>query len=117
MEHKRKAVIHHLKRQGIIVRELVFIEGGAAGNYECAPDGRCPCMPARRSPYRLRASRPPDSDYIPPTKNCHQKSDICAMNLLTGEAEFVKAGAAASYIKRGNWVDEVAADTLPLGLK
>lgn len=40
MEHKRKAVIHHLKRQGIIVRELVFIEGGAAGNYECAPDGR-----------------------------------------------------------------------------
>ncbi|MDE6619620.1 MAG: SpoIIE family protein phosphatase [Lachnospiraceae bacterium] len=41
--------------------------------------------------------------------------DICAMDLLTGEAEFVKAGAAASYIKRGNWVDEVAADTLPLG--
>ena len=41
--------------------------------------------------------------------------DVCAVNLLTGEAEFVKAGAAASYIKRGNWVDEVAADTLPLG--
>lgn len=41
--------------------------------------------------------------------------DVCAVNLLTGEAEFVKAGAASSYIKRGNWVDEVAADTLPLG--
>lgn len=41
--------------------------------------------------------------------------DVCALNLLTGEAEFVKAGAAASYIKRGNWVDEVSADTLPLG--
>lgn len=41
--------------------------------------------------------------------------DLCAVNLLTGEAEFIKAGAAASYIKRGNWVDEVSADTLPIG--
>ena len=40
MEHKRKALIQHLKRQGIVVRELVFIEGGAAGSYEAAQDGR-----------------------------------------------------------------------------
>ena len=26
MEHKRKALIQHLKRQGIVVRELVFID-------------------------------------------------------------------------------------------
>ncbi len=41
--------------------------------------------------------------------------DVCAVNLLTGDAEFIKAGAAPSYVKRGNRVDEVEADTLPLG--
>lgn len=41
--------------------------------------------------------------------------DICSVNLLTGDAEFIKAGAAASYIRRAGGVDEVASDTLPLG--
>jgi stage II sporulation protein E len=41
--------------------------------------------------------------------------DVCAVNLLTGEAEFMKAGAAASYIKHGKRVDEISQDTLPLG--
>lgn len=41
--------------------------------------------------------------------------DVCSVNLLTGEAEFIKAGAAASYVKRQKRVDEVSADTLPLG--
>ncbi len=41
--------------------------------------------------------------------------DLCALNLLTGEAEFLKAGAAPSYIKRGSCVEEIASDTLPLG--
>ena len=229
MEHKRKAVIHHLKRQGIIVRELVFIEGGAAGNYECAPDGRFgnrvsiearavgrhtvsasvlgeflssffgrKLVPSAESALVIgrgyntfiyedeprytvlsAVSRAVKEDEkisgdnfsleeynqsqvvvmladgmgsgelacrdsqaviefmerfleagfqkekafsmvngaIAAQNGCCNLTtlDICAMNLLTGEAEFVKAGAAASYIKRGNWVDEVAADTLPLG--
>ena len=229
MEHKRKAVIHHLKRQGIIVRELVFIEGGAAGNYECAPDGRFgnrvsiearavgrhtvsasvlgeflssffgrKLVPSAESALVIgrgyntfiyedeprytvlsAVSRAVKEDEkisgdnfsleeynqsqvvvmladgmgsgelacrdsqaviefmerfleagfqkekafsmvngaIAAQNGCCNLTtlDICAMNLLTGEAEFVKAGAAASYIKRGHWVDEVAADTLPLG--
>ena len=41
--------------------------------------------------------------------------DLCAMNLLTGDAEFIKAGAAASYLKRGGKVEEIVSDTLPLG--
>lgn len=41
--------------------------------------------------------------------------DICDVNLLTGEAEFIKAGAAPSFIRRGRRVDEISADTLPLG--
>lgn len=41
--------------------------------------------------------------------------DVCAVNLLTGEAELIKAGAAPSFIKHGGYVDEVSADTLPLG--
>lgn len=41
--------------------------------------------------------------------------DLCAVNLLTGEAELIKAGAAPSFVKRGKRVDEISADTLPLG--
>lgn len=41
--------------------------------------------------------------------------DLCSVNLLTGEAEFLKAGAASSYIKRDALVEEIASDTLPLG--
>lgn len=229
MEHKRKALIHHLKRQGIVVRELVFIEGGAAGSCESTPDGRCGnrisiearavgrqtvsasvlgeflsaffgrrLVPSAESAlvigrgyntfiyedeprytvlsavsravkegerisgdnfsleeYNqsqvvvmladgmgsgelacrdsqaviefmerfLEAGFPKEKAFsmvngaIAAQNGCCNLTtlDVCAFNLLTGEAEFVKAGAAASYIKRGNWVDEVAADTLPLG--
>lgn len=229
MEHKRKALIHHLKRQGIVVRELVFIEGGAVGGCEAAPDGRCGnrisiearavgrhtvsasvlgeflssffgrrLVPSAESALVIgrgyntfiyedeprytvlsAVSRAVKEDEkvsgdnfsleeynqsqivvmladgmgsgetacrdsqaviefmerfleagfqkekafsmvngaIAAQNGCCNLTtlDICAMNLLTGEAEFVKAGAAASYIKRGNWVEEVAADTLPLG--
>lgn len=41
--------------------------------------------------------------------------DLCALNLHTGEAEFIKAGAAPSFRKRGHIVDEITSDTLPLG--
>lgn len=41
--------------------------------------------------------------------------DICSIDLLNGEADFFKAGAAASFLKRGINVEEIAADTLPLG--
>lgn len=41
--------------------------------------------------------------------------DICSVNLHNGDAEFLKAGSAVSFRKRGSNVDEIAPDTLPLG--
>ena len=41
--------------------------------------------------------------------------DVCEVNLHRGEAEFMKAGAAASFRKRGTQVDEILSETLPLG--
>ncbi len=41
--------------------------------------------------------------------------DLCSINLLNGEAEFIKAGAAASFVKHGTRVEEISFDTLPLG--
>lgn len=50
------------------------------------------------------------------TQCCNMTTlDICEVNLLSGDAEFLKAGAAPSYLKRGRRVDEISADTLPLG--
>lgn len=42
--------------------------------------------------------------------------DICELNLYTGGCDFVKVGAACTYIKRGNMVDRLSAENLPLGI-
>ena len=42
--------------------------------------------------------------------------DICSMDLYTGECEFLKVGAACTYIKRGQLVDRLSAQNLPLGV-
>ena len=41
--------------------------------------------------------------------------DVCSIDLMTGDADFLKAGAASSYIRRGRHVEKIASDTLPLG--
>lgn len=41
--------------------------------------------------------------------------DFCILDLHTGEAEMLKAGAASSFRKRGRMVDEISSDSLPLG--
>lgn len=41
--------------------------------------------------------------------------DLCTVHLHTGEVEFLKAGCASSFCKRGNKVQEITCDTLPLG--
>ncbi len=42
--------------------------------------------------------------------------DICELNLYTGDCDFVKAGAAATYIKRDLMVDRLSVGNLPLGI-
>jgi stage II sporulation protein E len=41
--------------------------------------------------------------------------DMCSINLMNGELDFIKAGAAPSFVKRGKRVDKITSDTLPLG--
>lgn len=42
--------------------------------------------------------------------------DICALNLYTGVCEFLKAGAATTFIKRDQWVEAISSTTLAAGL-
>ena len=42
--------------------------------------------------------------------------DISRINLYTAMCEFIKIGGAATYIKRGNWMESVSAKTLPVGM-
>ena len=42
--------------------------------------------------------------------------DVCDMNLYTGECEFIKVGAACTYIKRGRLVDRLSSQSFPLGV-
>ncbi len=42
--------------------------------------------------------------------------DICEIDLYDGVCEFIKIGAAASFIKRGHMVEQIVTDSLPLGI-
>ena len=41
--------------------------------------------------------------------------DMGIINLYTGNCEFVKAGAATTFIKRKNWVETITSTSVPLG--
>ncbi|MBO5166484.1 MAG: SpoIIE family protein phosphatase [Lachnospiraceae bacterium] len=42
--------------------------------------------------------------------------DICEVDLYDGVCEFIKIGAAASFIKRGHMVEQISGGSLPLGI-
>ena len=42
--------------------------------------------------------------------------DMGTINLCTGMCEFVKIGAASTFIKRDNWVETISSTTLPIGM-
>ncbi len=42
--------------------------------------------------------------------------DMGIINLFTGICEFIKIGAAATFIKRDHWVETISSTTLPIGM-
>lgn len=42
--------------------------------------------------------------------------DISAIDLYSGVCEFLKIGAATSFIRRGNWVETITSTSLPAGI-
>ncbi|MCI5701040.1 MAG: SpoIIE family protein phosphatase [Lachnospiraceae bacterium] len=42
--------------------------------------------------------------------------DVCSLNLYTGVCEFLKAGAATTFIKRSEWVETITSTSLAVGL-
>ena len=42
--------------------------------------------------------------------------DICSIDLHSGQAEFIKIGAATTYIKRGKGVAQIISESLPMGI-
>lgn len=42
--------------------------------------------------------------------------DMSVIDLFTGMCDFVKIGAAATFIKRGNWVETITSTSLPVGV-
>ncbi|HCM13282.1 MAG TPA: stage II sporulation protein E, partial [Lachnospiraceae bacterium] len=42
--------------------------------------------------------------------------DMSILNLFTGMCEFIKIGAASTFIKRENWVETISSTTLPIGM-
>lgn len=47
---------------------------------------------------------------------CSATVDLCEIDMITGEAHFVKCGAAASYLLRGDSMFRIASSTMPLGI-
>lgn len=42
--------------------------------------------------------------------------DLCALDLYTGICEFLKAGAATTFIRRSNWVETITSSSMAAGL-
>lgn len=42
--------------------------------------------------------------------------DLSMLNLYTGVCEFVKIGAATTFIKRDNWVETISSTSMPVGV-
>ena len=49
-------------------------------------------------------------------EECSATLDLFSFDTVTGEAEFIKSGAAASYIKRGGSLYRIKSETIPLGV-
>lgn len=49
-------------------------------------------------------------------QNMFATLDISRINLYGGTCEFIKIGGAATYLRRGNWLECVEAKTLPIGM-
>lgn len=49
-------------------------------------------------------------------QNMFATLDISRINLYGGTCEFIKIGGAATYLKRGKWLECVEAKTLPIGM-
>jgi len=47
---------------------------------------------------------------------CSASADVMELDMLTGRAEFLKCGAAASFVRRRDNLFKLAAATLPLGI-
>lgn len=42
--------------------------------------------------------------------------DMAVINLFTGICDFIKIGAATTFIKRNDWVESISAHTMPIGV-
>ena len=49
-------------------------------------------------------------------RECSATVDLFSVDLYRGDAEFLKSGAAASYVKRGSSIFRIKSKTAPLGL-
>lgn len=49
-------------------------------------------------------------------QNMYATLDISRINLYSGTCEFIKIGGAATYLRRGKWMECVEARTLPIGM-
>ena len=50
------------------------------------------------------------------TGECSATVDLCEIDMITGEAHFIKCGAAPSYLLRGEQLFRIASGTMPLGI-
>ncbi|MGN1142460.1 MAG: SpoIIE family protein phosphatase [Oliverpabstia sp.] len=66
---------------------------------------------------RETAARMVNSALVLQRKNGMFSSvDVCSLDLYTGICEFLKAGAATTFIRRSNWVETITSTSMAAGL-
>ena len=54
--------------------------------------------------------------YFEKNTDCFSTVDLLEIDMLTGKASFVKSGAVASFIMRGDKIFRIASNTMPIGI-
>lgn len=54
--------------------------------------------------------------YAMGNESDHPTLDLCELDLHSGECELRKVGAAPSFLKRGEYVEQIGGESLPLGM-
>jgi len=47
---------------------------------------------------------------------CFSTMDLAAVDLYTGECEFLKVGASTTFLKRGGFVETISSTSMPMGI-
>lgn len=100
--------------------KLILSDGTGSGEEACASSGKVLDLMEKMLETGYDADTAihmVNTAFFAMGEECnHPTLDLCELDLYSGECEIRKVGAAVSFLKRGELVDQIGMGSLPLGI-